>query len=156
EVVVDRIVVKEGIRTRLSDSLETALGLSDGQVLVDVIDGEELLFNQHHACPYCGFSIGELEPRLFSFNSPFGACPSCDGLGMKLEVDIDLVIPDRSCTLNDGAIAPWNPTSSQFYPNLLKAVCTHYDIDMDVPVSKIPKDKLHKILNGSDGERIYF
>lgn len=156
EVVVDRIVVKDGIRSRLSDSLETALGLSDGQVLVDIIDGEELLFNQHHACPYCGFSIGELEPRLFSFNSPFGACPTCDGLGMKLEVDADLVIPDPDRTLRKHAIAPWEPTSSQFYPQLLEAVCAHYDIDMDTPVSKLPTAQLNRILYGSKGEKIYF
>ncbi|HEX7064183.1 MAG TPA: excinuclease ABC subunit UvrA [Bacillales bacterium] len=156
EVVVDRIVVKEGIRSRLSDSLETALNLSDGQVLVDIVDGEELLFNQHHACPYCGFSIGELEPRLFSFNSPFGACPSCDGLGTKLEVDLELVIPDRDRTLRDHAIAPWQPTSSQFYPKMLEAVCEHYGIDMDVPVSRLPKAQLDKILYGSGGEKIYF
>src|SRR5699024_7098602 len=110
---------------------------SEGQVLVDIIDDEELMFNQHHACPYCGFSIGKLEPRLFSFNSPFGACPSCDGIGVKYEVDTDLVIPDPERTLRDHAIAPWEPTSSQFYPQLLEAVCHHYDIDMDVFVSQL-------------------
>lgn len=156
EVVVDRIVVKDGIRSRLSDSLETALGLSDGQVLIDIIDGDELLFNQHHACPYCGFSIGELEPRLFSFNSPFGACSTCDGLGMKLEVDPELVIPDDDRTLRNHAIAPWEPTSSQFYPQLLQAVCDHYDIDMDRPVKDLPKAQLNRILYGSKGEKIYF
>lgn len=156
EVVVDRIVVKEGIHSRLSDSLETALGLSDGRVLIDIIDGEELIFNQNHACPYCGFSIGELEPRLFSFNSPFGACPTCDGLGVQENVDVDLVIPDRERTLNNGAIAPWEPTSSQFYPQLLASVCAHYDIDMDAPVSKLPKAKLNRILYGSKGEKIHF
>ncbi|HET7626948.1 MAG TPA: excinuclease ABC subunit UvrA [Bacillales bacterium] len=156
EVVVDRIVVKDGIRSRLSDSLETALGLSDGRAIVDIVDGEELLFNQHHSCPYCGFSIGELEPRMFSFNSPFGACPSCDGLGSKLEVDLDLVIPDWDRSLNDHAIVPWEPTSSQFYPEMLKAVCEHYDIDMDVPVKNLPKKQMDIILYGSDKERIYF
>jgi len=156
EVVVDRIVVKDGIRSRLSDSLETALNLADGRVIADIIDGEELLFNQHHACPYCGFSIGELEPRLFSFNSPFGACPSCDGLGTKLEVDLDLIIPDWDRSLRDHAIAPWEPTSSQYYPTLLEAVCDHYGIDMDTPVKKLPKSQLDKILNGSGGERIHF
>lgn len=156
EVVVDRIVVKEGLRSRLSDSLETGLTLSEGQILIDIIDGEELLFNQHHACPYCGFSIGELEPRLFSFNSPFGACPSCDGLGMTLEVDEDLVIPDGDRTLRNHAIAPWEPTSSQFYPQLLQAVCAHYGIDMDVPVRTLPKKHLNIILQGSKGEKIHF
>lgn len=156
EVVVDRIVVKEGIETRLADSLETALELTDGRVIVDVIGEEELLFNQHHACPHCGFTIGDLEPRLFSFNSPFGACSTCDGLGQQLEVDVDLIIPNPDLTLNEHAIAAWKPTSSQFYPQLLKAVCDHYDIDMDVPVKDIPKEQLDKILYGSNGELIYF
>lgn len=156
EVVVDRIIVKEGVRSRLYDSLETALELADGKVIVDVIDGEEMLFNQHHACPYCGFTIGELEPRLFSFNSPFGACPACDGLGTRREVDLDLVIPDWNRSLNEHAIAAWEPTSSQYYPQLLKSVCEHYGIDMDVPVSRLPREKLNKILYGSDGEPIYF
>lgn len=156
EVVVDRIVVKEGIETRLADSLEIALQLAEGRVIVDVIGEEELLFNQHHACPQCGFAIGDLEPRLFSFNSPFGACPTCDGLGQQLEVDVDLIIPNRGLSLNEHAIAPWNSTSSQFYPQLLKAVCTHYGIDMDVPVKDLPKEQLDKILYGSGGERIYF
>ncbi|ATH93413.1 excinuclease ABC subunit A [Bacillus glycinifermentans] len=156
EVVVDRIVVKEGVTARLSDSLETALRLGEGRVIIDVIGQEELLFSEHHACPHCGFSIGELEPRMFSFNSPFGACPSCDGLGAKLEVDVDLVIPNHELTLKDHAIAPWEPTSSQYYPKLLEAVCNHYGIDMDVPVKELPKHHLDKILYGSDGEQIYF
>lgn len=156
EVVIDRIVVKPGIETRLADSLETALNLADGRVMIDIIDGEELLFSQHHACPQCGFSIGELEPRMFSFNSPFGACPTCDGLGTKLEVDLELVIPDWSRTLRDHAIAPWEPTSSQYYPQLLASVCDHYGIDMDVPIEKIPKHQLEKVLAGSNGDEIYF
>ena len=156
EVVIDRIVVKAGIETRLADSLETALNLADGRVMIDIIDGEELLFSQHHACPQCGFSIGELEPRMFSFNSPFGACPTCDGLGSKLEVDLDLVIPDWSKTLRGHAIAPWEPTSSQYYPQLLASVCEHYGIDMDVPVEQVPKHLLEKVLAGSNGETIYF
>lgn len=156
EVVVDRVVIKEGVQTRITDSLETALSLSDGRVIVDVIGEEELLFSQHHACPQCGFSIPELEPRMFSFNSPFGACPTCDGLGSKLEVDIDLVLPDRSKTLRENAIAPWEPTSSQYYPQLLEAVCEHYSIDMDVPVEQLPDHLLEKVLFGSGTDRIYF
>ncbi|WP_096202456.1 excinuclease ABC subunit UvrA [Bacillus sp. FJAT-45350] len=156
EVVIDRIVVKEGVETRLADSLETALELGGGRVLVDVIGQEELLFSQHHSCPQCGFSIPELEPRMFSFNSPFGACPSCDGLGSKLEVDLDLVLPDRTRSLKEHAIVAWEPTSSQYYPQLLEAVCDHYGIDMDVPVEKIPKHLLEKVLFGSDGEKIFF
>lgn len=156
EVVIDRIVVKEGVSSRLADSLESALQLGEGKVIIDVIDEEELLFSEHHACPQCGFSIGELEPRMFSFNSPFGACPECDGLGIKLEVDLDLVIPNKDLTLHQGAIAPWEPTSSQYYPQLLEAVCNHYGIDMETPVKDIPKHLMDKVLFGSDGEEIYF
>lgn len=156
EVVIDRIVVKEGVATRLSDSLETALRLGEGRVMIDVIGQEELLFSEHHACPHCGFSIGELEPRMFSFNSPFGACPSCDGLGSKLEVDPELVIPNKDLTLRQHAIAPWEPQSSQYYPQLLEAVCTHYGIDMDIPVKDIPPHLFDKILYGSGSELIYF
>jgi excinuclease ABC subunit A len=156
EVVVDRIVVKDGIAARLADSMETALKLGEGKVLVDVIGEEELLFSENHACPHCDFSIGELEPRMFSFNSPFGACPECDGLGSKLEVDVDLVIPNRDLSLKQHAIAPWEPTSSQYYPQLLEAVCTHYGIDMDIPVKEIPAHLFEKVLYGSDGEKIFF
>ncbi|MEZ7512386.1 excinuclease ABC subunit UvrA [Bacillus pumilus] len=156
EVVIDRIVVKEGVAARLSDSLETALRLGEGRVMIDVIGQEELLFSEHHACPHCGFSIGELEPRMFSFNSPFGACPSCDGLGSKLEVDPELVIPNKDLMLRQHAIAPWEPQSSQYYPQLLEAVCTHYGIDMDIPVKDIPSHLFDKILYGSGSERIYF
>lgn len=156
EVVIDRIVLKEGAESRLSDSLEAALRLADGTVIIDVIDGEELLFSEHHACPFCGFSIGELEPRMFSFNSPFGACGECDGLGTKLEVDPKLVIPDDTLTLTKHAIAPWEPTSSKYYPSLLKTVAEHYDIPMDVPVSELTKEQLDKILLGSGEEKIRF
>ncbi len=156
EVIIDRIVVKEGIEARLSDSLETALNLADGRIVIEVIGEEELVFSEHHACPLCGFSISELEPRMFSFNSPFGACTSCDGLGTKLEVDKELVIPDWNKSLNGGAIAPWEPTSSQYYPQLLKAVCNHYGIDMDIPAKDIPKNLMDKVLYGSGKEEIYF
>ena len=156
EVVVDRVVVKEGIAARLSDSLETALRLAEGRVLVDVMEHEELLFSEHHACPLCGFSIGELEPRMFSFNSPFGACASCDGLGTTQEVDLELVVPDWDRSLLEHAIAPWEPTSSQYYPQLLKAVCDHYDIPMDVPVKDLPKEKMDKILYGSGKDKVHF
>lgn len=156
EVVIDRIVVKEGIASRLADSLESALKLGGGRVLIDVMGEEELLFSEHHACPHCGFSIGELEPRMFSFNSPFGACPSCDGLGSKLEVDLELVIPNWDLSLNEHAIAPWEPTSSQYYPQLLQSVCNHYGVDMDMPVKDIPKDLFDKVLYGSGEEKVYF
>ncbi|WP_078392209.1 excinuclease ABC subunit UvrA [Shouchella patagoniensis] len=156
EVVIDRVVIKEGVQTRIADSLETALTLADGRVLVDIIDGEELLFSQHHACPECGFSIPELEPRAFSFNSPYGACQTCDGLGVKLEVDSELVIPDPSRSLREHAIAPWEPTSSTYYPQLLEAVCDHFSIDMDKPFEDLPEKLQSILLNGSGKEKIFF
>lgn len=156
EVVVDRIVLREGIAPRLADSLEAATKLAGGRVIVDIIGGEELLFSEQHSCPYCGFSIDELEPRLFSFNSPFGACPDCDGLGSRLEVDLDLVIPDWNKSLANGAIAAWEPTSSQYYPQLLRSVCDHYGIDMYVAINRLPKEQMDKILYGSGKKRIYF
>ncbi|SFD96434.1 excinuclease ABC subunit A [Lentibacillus persicus] len=156
EVVIDRIIVKEGISGRLSDSIETALGLGDGKVIVDVIGEEELMFSENHACPICGFSVGDLEPRLFSFNSPFGACPTCDGLGTNLEVDLDLVIPDWDKTLKQHAIAAWEPISSQYYPQLLKSACDHFDIDMNTPVKDLPKKEMDIILYGSGKEKIRF
>lgn len=148
-IVIDRIVVKEGVRSRLFDSIEAALRLADGYVLIDVIGKEEMLFSEHYACPYCGFTVGELEPRLFSFNAPFGACPDCDGLGVKLEVDIDLVIPDKTKTLNEGAIIPWNPISSQYYPQMLAQACESYGIDMDTPFEDLPIEHQEIVLNGT-------
>ncbi|MCO6333618.1 excinuclease ABC subunit UvrA [Staphylococcus epidermidis] len=156
EVVVDRLVVKDGIETRLADSIETALELAEGNLTVDVINGEELKFSENHACPICGFSIGELEPRMFSFNSPFGACPTCDGLGLKLKVDLDLVIPDKNKTLNEGAIEPWEPTSSDFYPTLLKRVCEVYKINMDKPYKKLTDRQKNILMNGSGEKEIEF
>ncbi|WP_114570122.1 excinuclease ABC subunit UvrA [Exiguobacterium flavidum] len=156
EVVVDRIVVRPDVEARLADSLETALRLADGRVLVDKMDGTELLFSEHHACPICGFSIGELEPRMFSFNSPFGACSKCDGLGTKLEVDADLVVPHKQKTLNEGALVAWEPTSSQYYPQLLAAVCKHFGIDMDTPFEDLPDEHRDIVLNGNAKEEISF
>jgi excinuclease ABC subunit A len=156
EVVVDRVVVRPDVEARLADSLETALRLADGRVIVDTMDGNELLFSELHACPICGFSIGELEPRMFSFNSPFGACTSCDGLGTKLEVDVDLVVPHPDKSLNEGAIVAWEPTSSQYYPQLLKAVCDHFNIDMDTPFEQLSEEHLETILNGNTKEEIHF
>ncbi|MFS0951403.1 excinuclease ABC subunit UvrA [Enterococcus thailandicus] len=149
-IVIDRIVVKEGIRSRLFDSFEAALRLADGYALVDVIGEEEMLFSEHYSCPYCGFTVGELEPRLFSFNAPFGACPDCDGLGLKLEVDQDLVIPDRAKTLAEGAIVPWNPISSQYYPQMLAQACESYGIDMNTPFDELPTEHQEIVLNGTD------
>ncbi|QDW92225.1 excinuclease ABC subunit UvrA [Staphylococcus chromogenes] len=156
EIVVDRLVVKPGIESRLADSIETVLELADGRLFVDIIDGEPLEFSEKHACPICGFSIGELEPRMFSFNSPFGACPTCDGLGQKLTVDLDLVVPDKDKTLNEGAILPWEPTSSDYYPTLLKRVCEVYKINMDKPYKKLTERQKNIILYGSGEKEITF
>ncbi|MFD1423271.1 excinuclease ABC subunit UvrA [Laceyella tengchongensis] len=149
EVVVDRVVVKEGVQARLTDSLETALSLSGGEVLIDVIGGEELLFSQNLACPECGFSIDELSPRMFSFNSPFGACPTCDGLGSRMEIDPDLVIPNPQLSLAEGAIEPWSSGTSSYYPQLLEAACRHFGIDMKIPFAELDKKDKAIILHGS-------
>lgn len=156
EVVVDRIVVKPDVQARLADSLETALRLADGKVIVDVMEQEELLFSEKHACPVCGFSIGELEPRIFSFNSPFGACSECDGLGVKLEVDPDMVVPDATKTLNDGAIGAWEPKTSTYYQQLLESACRHFNIRMDVPYEELTAEHRQILMYGSEGEKIHF
>lgn len=149
EVIVDRIVVKPGVETRLTDSIEIALGLSMGEVLVDVIDGEELLFSQNLACPECGFSIDELSPRMFSFNSPFGACPTCDGLGSRMEMDPELVIPRPQLSLAEGAIDPWANSTSNYYPQLIDAVCDHFNIDKQKPFVELSDNEKELILYGS-------
>ncbi|RHJ60379.1 excinuclease ABC subunit UvrA [Ligilactobacillus salivarius] len=151
-VVVDRIVLKDGIQSRLFDSLEAALRLTNGNVAVDVIGDKMMQFSENFSCPYCGFTIGELEPRIFSFNAPFGACPDCDGIGVKLEVDKDLVIPDDTKTLNEGALAPWNPISSKYYPTMLQQACEAFGIDMDTPFKDLP-DKDKKIILYGAGDR---
>ncbi|MFC8685168.1 excinuclease ABC subunit UvrA [Brevibacillus porteri] len=156
EVVVDRIVVKPDVQARLADSLETALRLADGKVIVDVMEQEELLFSEKHACAICGFSIGELEPRIFSFNSPFGACSECDGLGVKLEVDPDMVVPDATKTLDDGAIGAWEPKTSTYYQQLLESACRHFNIRMDVPYEELTAAHRQILMYGSEGEKIHF
>ncbi len=155
-VVIDRIIVKDGVRSRLFDSFEAALRLSDGYAIADVIGGEPIPFSEKYACPICGFTVGELEPRLFSFNAPMGACPVCEGLGSKLEVDVDLVVPDRSKTLRDGAMAPWNPISSQYYPQLLEQFCQSVGIDMDTPFNKLPKKQQQLVLYGNGDQTFHF
>ncbi|RJX36975.1 excinuclease ABC subunit UvrA [Paenibacillus pinisoli] len=156
EVVVDRIVVKPDIHARLADSLETALKLADGRVLVDVMEKEELLFSSNLACPECGFSIEELAPRMFSFNSPYGACPDCDGLGAKMIVDPDLLVPDNSKTIEEGAFLAWAGSTSNYYPQFLSAVCVHYGIPQNVPLSELTADQMKKLLYGTGGERVRF
>ncbi|MFH6635592.1 excinuclease ABC subunit UvrA [Streptococcus suis] len=156
EVVVDRIVIKEGIRSRLFDSIEAALRIADGYVIIDTMDEKELLFSEYYACPVCGFTVPELEPRLFSFNAPFGSCSDCDGLGMKLEVDTDLIVPDASKTLREGALAPWNPITSNYYPQMLEQAMNHFGVDMDKPFEELTEEEKNLIFNGSDGKEFHF
>ena len=156
EIVVDRLINKDGIRSRLFDSVEAALRLADGYVIIDTMDGNELLFSEHYSCPVCGFTVPELEPRLFSFNAPFGSCPTCDGLGNKLEVDLDLVIPDRSKTLREGALAPWNPISSNYYPAMLEQAMEAFGVDMDTPFEDLSEEEQNLVLYGSGECEFHF
>ncbi|CAH8248930.1 excinuclease ABC subunit UvrA [Paenibacillus melissococcoides] len=156
EVVVDRIVVKDDVQARLADSIETALHMSGGRIIVDIIGEEELVFSSNLACPECGFSIDELSPRMFSFNSPFGACPDCDGLGVKMIVDPELLVPDSSKTIEDGAFEAWAGSTSNYYPQFLQAVCEHYGIPTDVPVSQLEPEQMTKLLHGTGGEKVRF
>ena len=149
-VVVDRLVIKSDIRSRLFSSLEIATNLSGGKVIIDVIGGEKMLLSEKFACPYCDYSLEELEPRIFSFNAPYGACPDCKGLGIKYKIDADLVIPNKNLSINEGAIAPINvDESNNITMTQLNTVSKKYDIDLDMPVKNLPKDKLDIILYGS-------
>ena len=163
DVVVDRLVVKEGLEQRLADSLETALRLADGIAFAewaDVAEGESeprrLLFSEKFACPVSGFTISEIEPRLFSFNNPFGACPVCDGLGHKLAFDPDLIIPDKDKTLHKGAVAPWARGPSPLYTQTLQAIARHYGFSMDIAWHRLPEQAQRVILRGSGSDKIKF
>ncbi|MCF8496457.1 MAG: excinuclease ABC subunit UvrA, partial [Alphaproteobacteria bacterium] len=150
EVVVDRIVVRDDLGNRLADSVETALRLADGLMIAENADtGEQTLFSEKFACPVSGFTIPEIEPRLFSFNNPHGACPSCDGLGVRRTIDPDLVVPDVSKSIAAGAIAPWNGGFAPFYLQAMEAVAEHYGFRVDVPWSKMKKEHQDIILQGS-------
>ena len=156
EIVFDRIVVKEGIRSRLFDSVEAALHQAEGYVIVDKMDGSELLFSEFYACPVCGFTVPELEPRLFSFNAPFGSCPDCDGLGVKLEPDVDLLIPDTSKTLREGAIIYWYGKASTYYPALLEQAMEQFGIDLDRPWEKLSEKEQQIVLYGNGDKLFHF
>ncbi len=156
EVVIDRLVNKDSIRSRLFDSVEAALRLGDGYLMIDTMDGNELLFSEHYSCPVCGFTVPELEPRLFSFNAPFGSCPTCDGLGIKLEVDLDLVVPDPSKSLKEGALAPWNPISSNYYPTMLEQAMASFGVDMDTPFEALTEEERDLVLYGSGDREFHF
>jgi excinuclease ABC subunit A len=156
EVVVDRLVVRPDLETRLADSMETALNLSDGLAVVEIADdtGERILFSAKFACPVSGFTIEEIEPRLFSFNNPFGACPTCDGLGEKLYFDPELVVPDTSLSLNEGALAPWGKSNSPYYAQTLESIAKHYKFKTNTPWKKLSEKIKEVLLHGSGSEEI--
>lgn len=149
-VVVDRIVIREGAETRLAQSVETALSLTDGLVIAEMADsGEEMLFSEKFACPVSGFTIDEIEPRIFSFNNPHGACPVCDGIGARLYMNPELIVPDPTKSLKRGAIAPWENSSSQFHLQALDSICNHFGVSMDTPFKELPETVQDVILYGS-------
>ena len=158
EIVVDRLIVREGIEKRLSDSIESVLTLAEGLLQVDVIGGETLNFSQRFSCPDCGISIEEIEPRSFSFNNPFGACPDCYGLGYKMEFDIDLMIPDKTLSINDGAITVigWQSCTDKgsFTRAILEALCKEYGFDLDTPFEDYPEAVQHVLIHGTDGREV--
>jgi excinuclease ABC subunit A len=156
DLVIDRLVLKEGLRKRLRDSLEIATGRAEGLVRIVIAGGGEMLFSEKYACPDCGISIPTLTPRMFSFNSPYGACPDCNGLGSSMRFTEYLVVPDTGMSLRDGAIAPWAGRSSLYYYSILDALSTHYRFDLNTPFNKLP-DKIQKVLlYGSGDENIKF
>ncbi|PRX28612.1 excinuclease ABC subunit A [Orenia metallireducens] len=150
EVVVDRLIMKADLEARLAESLERALELAEGLVVIDVIDGEEQLFSENFACPDCGISLEELSPRMFSFNSPYGACDTCDGLGNKREFDPDLIL-DYDKSLNGGAIIPWQGSSSTYYPQIINALAHKYDVDPDAPLKEVDSKFINILLYGDTG-----
>ncbi|MGO1368600.1 MAG: excinuclease ABC subunit UvrA [Senegalia sp. (in: firmicutes)] len=157
EIVVDRIIVKEDIEKRLTDSIETALEIGEGLIIVNIIDGEDMLFSQNFACADCGIALEEISPRMFSFNSPFGMCPTCNGLGNHKKIDKELVIPNRSLSLNEGAIAPYSGAGEDtYYYRVFKAISKHHNFSMDKAISQAPEDMIDEILYGTKGRSIKF
>jgi len=156
EVVVDRLVMKQDLRARLTQSIEAAAALAEGLVAVDVIDGESMLFSQNFACPDHGVSLPELQPRIFSFNAPHGACPRCTGLGSQQEIDPDLVVPDPSLSIDEGALVPWSlGGSSGFYDAVIQAVADRYEVDTSVPWNEMTVEDQDLFLYGTEGEKVY-
>ncbi len=160
DVVVDRLVVREGMETRLADSLRTALDLADGIAILETApregDPERITFSENFACPVSGFTIPEIEPRLFSFNAPFGACPDCDGLGVELFFDERLVVPDQTLKLYDGALAPWRKGKSPYFLQTIEAIARHYEFDKNTPWKDLPEKVQQVFLRGSGDEEIQF
>ena len=159
EVVVDRIVIKDGIESRLTDSIETAVKLSDGLVIAQIIDGEEILYSTKFACPEHGVGIEELSPRMFSFNAPFGACETCNGLGESKEVDPDLVIPNKDLSIKQGAIAAWGSVGvndDTYYSKMVQSLANHFGVSIETPVKDLPEEFVHELLYGTNNVMVQF
>jgi excinuclease ABC subunit A len=155
EVVVDRLVMKPDLRTRLAQSVETAVALAEGLVTIDLVDGEEMTFSERFACPDHGVSLPELQPRVFSFNSPHGACPRCTGLGAQQEIDPDLLVPDPTLSIGEGALVPWSVGGSSFYESVIQAIADRYELDLDTPWQELSEEHQNLFLHGTDGDRVY-
>ena len=156
EVVVDRVVIKDGIRPRLTDSVELALSLSDGLLLIDVIEGQQILLAQKAVCPRCGYVVPELNPQMFSFNNPQGACPQCSGLGVKRYFDPDLIVPNPELCLREGAVLPWSGRDSVYFYQMLDSLCSHYGVDIYMPFTDLPESFKKVLFYGSGKEEIKF
>ncbi|HJG96098.1 MAG TPA: excinuclease ABC subunit UvrA [Romboutsia timonensis] len=159
EVVVDRIVIKDGIESRLTDSIETAVKLSDGLVIAQIIDGEEILYSTKFACPEHGIGIEELSPRMFSFNAPFGACETCNGLGESKEVDPDLVIPNKDLSIKQGAIAAWGSVGvndDTYYSKMVQSLANHFGVSIETPIKDLPEEFVHELLYGTNNVIVQF
>src|SRR5438128_753120 len=155
EVVVDRLVMKPDLRQRLAQSVETAASLAEGLVVIDVVDGEPTTYSENFACPEHGIGLPELEPRVFSFNSPHGACPRCTGLGAQQEIDPDLLVPDPTLSIAEGALVPWSVGNSSFYDSVVQAIADRYEIDVHAPWQELTEEQQNLFLYGTDGERVY-
>jgi excinuclease ABC subunit A len=155
EVVVDRLVMKPDLRTRLAQSVETAAALAEGLVVVDVVGGEPMTYSEQFACPDHGVSLPELQPRIFSFNSPHGACPRCTGLGAQQEIDPDLLVPDPTLSIEEGALVPWSVVNTSFYESVIQAIGERYEIDLTTPWQDLPQEQQNLFLYGTGGERVY-
>src|SRR5947208_1697257 len=155
EVVVDRLVMKPDLRQRLAQSVETAAQLAEGLVVADVVDGDSTTFSENFACPEHGVGLPELEPRIFSFNSPHGACPRCTGLGAQQEIDPDLLVPDPALSISEGALVPWSLGNSSFYESVIQAIADRYEIDLETPWQELSEEQQNYFLFGTDGDRVY-
>jgi excinuclease ABC subunit A len=155
EVVVDRLIMRPDLRQRLTGSIETALQLAEGLVVVDLLDGRELTFSERFACPEHGVGLPELQPRIFSFNSPHGACPRCTGLGAQQEIDPDLLVPDPTLSIGDGALVPWSVGNTSFYESVIQAIADRYEIDLDKPWGELTTEQQNLFLYGTNGDKVY-